>query len=115
MSLVSPSASLVIALAGLAILFRFFQRQVRKEIHQDHPGSRIHSDRSLSGGLIFWDIETGRTQCPRDNQLVRLGLLALNAVAGTTLIYELFGPASTKWAIFKAGEVPEELKHWAQL
>ncbi len=37
-----------------------------------------------------------------------LGLLAINVIAGTTLIFQVIGPPFTKWAIFKANEVPEE-------
>ncbi|HDP69812.1 MAG TPA: cation:proton antiporter [Actinobacteria bacterium] len=37
-----------------------------------------------------------------------LGLLAINVIAGTTLIFQIIGPPFTKWAIFKANEVPEE-------
>ncbi|MDI6892586.1 MAG: cation:proton antiporter [Actinomycetota bacterium] len=37
-----------------------------------------------------------------------LGLLAINVIAGTTLIFQILGPPFTKWAIFKADEVPEE-------
>jgi len=35
-----------------------------------------------------------------------LGLLAINVIAGTTLIFQIIGPPFTKWAIFKANEVP---------
>ncbi len=34
----------------------------------------------------------------------KLGLLAINVIAGTTLIFQIIGPPLTKIAIFKAGE-----------
>lgn len=40
----------------------------------------------------------------------QLGLLAVNIIAATTFVYQVFGPPFTKYAIFKAGEVPAEYR-----
>ncbi|MDO9557064.1 MAG: cation:proton antiporter [Coriobacteriia bacterium] len=39
-----------------------------------------------------------------------IGALAINVIAATTFVYQVIGPALTKVAIFKAGEVAEEFR-----
>ncbi len=38
----------------------------------------------------------------------KIGILAINVIAATTFVYQVLGPTSTKIAIVKAKEVPEE-------
>ncbi|MDH4140335.1 MAG: cation:proton antiporter [Coriobacteriia bacterium] len=63
---------------------------------------------SQAGVAIGLAIDASHTFVAYGDAGAEIGLLAVNVIAATTFVYQVIGPAMTKVAIFKAGEVAEE-------
>ncbi len=66
---------------------------------------------SQAGVAIGLAIDASHTFAAYGDVGARIGALAINVIAATTFVYQVIGPAMTKVAIFKAGEVPEEYRN----
>jgi len=62
---------------------------------------------SQAGVAVGLAIDASHSFAAFGEEGARLGTLAITIIAATTFVYQILGPPLTKYAIFKAGEVPE--------
>ncbi|GAB4281778.1 MAG: hypothetical protein Kow0056_17380 [Coriobacteriia bacterium] len=65
---------------------------------------------SQAGVAVGLAIDASHTFARMGEKGAEIGTLAITVIAATTFIYQILGPPMTKVAIFKAGEVPEEMR-----
>lgn len=63
---------------------------------------------SQAGVAIGLAIEASRTFAALGPEGVKIGTSAVNVIAATVFVFEILGPISTRFAIFKAKEVPSK-------
>jgi Kef-type K+ transport system membrane component KefB len=99
-------AYLVMRVAGKTI-GSYFGAIISKapETVRRYLGFGLLSQAGVAIGLAIDALHTFRAY---GGEGAHIGLLAINVIAATTFVYQVLGPPCTKFAIVKAGEVPEE-------